>query len=726
MVCDNQRAMKYINFLTNSNKNIVAIKDNEVKGITTSNIDDIEQFLSKYGDTHNLYYNANTATQNAPNDKIKKIDIESINAIWIDLDPDKSKNYNEERLRLSNLAKELNDSELPPSYIVDSGNGIQCLWLLDEPLPYERYKDVEALMRGLNLKHGGDNTHNIDRLLRLPYTTNFPNEAKRKLGRTEKPTKVLYATQNTYSWQQLQTLATPIDAPTYDKVDHTLEFEFPPKSFPDELKQKWKNLLKEDSKLQALSKKEINFPSRSEYDFAVTQRLKQADWNINEVAILLYHFPHGKNKELCPREISRSFSRSTPMKQTMTLGDAYIKELESQTNPILAIRKHEIEQAKPKRKYKKASEVSWKKSSQPLFKGLIDEGTVVAIYGQSNVGKSFLTMDIAGHLAMGRNWDKFKLKGGKASVLSVAAEAGATYGKRTDALKRRFGLPSDVDFNTFPFAIYDEHINLLETNKNSVCEGIEELVNQAKFVEEDSGYPCKMIIIDTLSSVFGGGNENSPDDMGKIMNHLLILAKRTGATIVIVHHSGKDQSAGLRGHSKLIAGIDTALELKLSVIAGRKKRELCPRKQRDNDTELVVEFNLNVVELGVDEDGDKVESCNILLEGDSEFESIIPDRFSELTEGQIIAYKTIQISEYTKNYEKQQMYGWYNLISKTPDIEFETLKKIVNENNVPVPISSKSGLIKKDTISKQWRTLQESDLIFKDLDGNFKLTDNSF
>jgi putative DNA primase/helicase len=75
-----------------------------------------------------------------------------------------------------------------PTAIVRSGNGINALWRLAEPVKLngpESYVAIEsrnmALAKALGAQPG---THNIDRILRVPGTINFPNEAKRKKGRT--------------------------------------------------------------------------------------------------------------------------------------------------------------------------------------------------------------------------------------------------------------------------------------------------------------------------------------------------------------------------------------------------------------------------------------------------------------------------------------------------------------------------------------------------------------
>ena len=103
----------------------------------------------------------------------------------------------------------LKTSGVPESTaIVDSGNGLQMLWRLDKPIPLpdpvERVdkdgkpivvlsdeaqaivSDVEGRIKATMLKLGTEaGTQNIDRILRLPGTTNLPTKAKRERGRVE-------------------------------------------------------------------------------------------------------------------------------------------------------------------------------------------------------------------------------------------------------------------------------------------------------------------------------------------------------------------------------------------------------------------------------------------------------------------------------------------------------------------------------------------------------------
>ena len=99
--------------------------------------------------------------------------------------------------------------DTPPSFIVDSGNGIQPVWLLADPIEAnEEYRQAaESLCAQIEAALGAKGTHNVDRLLCVPGTRNFPNAKKRALGRDETQARLLCWTWCRYSWTDLEQLA---------------------------------------------------------------------------------------------------------------------------------------------------------------------------------------------------------------------------------------------------------------------------------------------------------------------------------------------------------------------------------------------------------------------------------------------------------------------------------------------------------------------------------------
>jgi hypothetical protein len=68
-----------------------------------------------------------------------------------------------------------------PASFWTAGGGLQAFWRLDELAG--NLAAVERLNQRVAHELGGDHCHNIDRLMRLPGTVNFPNQLKRNKGR---------------------------------------------------------------------------------------------------------------------------------------------------------------------------------------------------------------------------------------------------------------------------------------------------------------------------------------------------------------------------------------------------------------------------------------------------------------------------------------------------------------------------------------------------------------
>lgn len=233
-------------------------------------------------------------------------------------------------------------------------------------------------------------------------------------------------------------------------------------------------------------------------------------------------------------------------------------------------------------------------TSNYLVKGWIGRQQMVVLYGQSNTGKSFLMLDMAYHVASGRDWHGHKVQQGV--VLYLAAEGGNGYLNRARAIHDHY-----QDENV-KLAVRPCPVNLLDADAD-----LEKLCQLMDLVKDKYG-KIELIIVDTLSRAMAGGNENSPEAMTAVIQHCDVLREHGDATIALVHHSGKAEN-GARGHSSLRAATDTEIELTVDEDAGIRFAKAT--KQRDIESGKQFAFELHTVELGCDEDGDKVTSCYI-------------------------------------------------------------------------------------------------------------------
>lgn len=146
----------------------------------------------------NIYWTVNRV-RGAMASKPKKEDIEEAVMLHVDIDPRKGEEVDAERERILKLLEDFSPS---PSAIIDSGGGYQGFWKLDEVLyvggDSNRIADLEAYNRQLGVVLGGDNTWNVDRIMRLPGTVNLPDEKKRKKGRVARVARSVELSDATY------------------------------------------------------------------------------------------------------------------------------------------------------------------------------------------------------------------------------------------------------------------------------------------------------------------------------------------------------------------------------------------------------------------------------------------------------------------------------------------------------------------------------------------------
>jgi hypothetical protein len=243
-------------------------------------------------------------------------------------------------------------------------------------------------------------------------------------------------------------------------------------------------------------------------------------------------------------------------------------------------------------------------SSRYIIKGVLDQGAMSVVYGPSNSGKTFFALDMAFHVAIGARWRDLRVK--QNAVLYLAAEGGSGVSNRIVALKEETGV-CDV-----PFALRRAGLDLLHDQAD--LQHIADLANEVMRVKP--GLPL-VIVIDTLSRVMAGGDENSAADMTALIRNIDAIREATGAHICLVHHTGKDTARGARGHSSLRAATDTEIEVQNE--DGARAAQVT--KQRDHQGGETFAFNLKAVSLGHDEDGDEVTSCVVEAADSDEYKA---------------------------------------------------------------------------------------------------------
>jgi putative DNA primase/helicase len=217
-------------------------------------------------------------------------------------------------------------------------------------------------------------------------------------------------------------------------------------------------------------------------------------------------------------------------------------------------------------------------------RGVLPAVGLAGLYGPSASGKSFLALDMAAAIAEGQRW--FDCRVESAPVVYAALEGEAGFKLRAQAWEAHKGrtLPAGLHMVLQPFKLTDPRD-----------------VNDLAAVVPAGA----VVFLDTLNRAAPTADENSSKDMGEILEAAKRLQSLTGGLVVLVHHTGKDTTKGLRGHSSLFAAMDAAVE----VSRDGDRREWKVAKSKDGIDGDAHPFKLHIETLGIDEYHDPVTSC---------------------------------------------------------------------------------------------------------------------
>lgn len=153
---------------------------------------DVIEWLS-YHRRSNLYYSVNEPIQSSyESKKLSKLDINKVHYLHVDVDPRKDEPIDQEQAR---IAAQIENYSIPPTFIIFSGGGYNCLWRLDSPIDIANNSpsDEETLRRAIDVERRNwqfeldfstpDHCRDVSRILRLPGTINWPNAKKQAQGR---------------------------------------------------------------------------------------------------------------------------------------------------------------------------------------------------------------------------------------------------------------------------------------------------------------------------------------------------------------------------------------------------------------------------------------------------------------------------------------------------------------------------------------------------------------
>jgi putative DNA primase/helicase len=146
-----------------------------------------------------IYFNDNDLSVDLGrrHNKAAEIEVSHVRMMHVDADLPKNTKPDDFAAAKALVLEKIRAHRLPPSYIINSGNGYGVFWLLKERVATDadpvKIADCKARNRQLAIDIGGgaDHCENLDRVMRVPGLINFPNEAKRKRGCVKVPTELV-------------------------------------------------------------------------------------------------------------------------------------------------------------------------------------------------------------------------------------------------------------------------------------------------------------------------------------------------------------------------------------------------------------------------------------------------------------------------------------------------------------------------------------------------------
>jgi hypothetical protein len=203
-----------------------------------------------------------------------------------------------------------------------------------------------------------------------------------------------------------------------------------------------------------------------------------------------------------------------------------------------------------------------------IIDGILPAESFILPYGPKGNGKSFVIVDMSMSIATGQPWAGRQVRQG--TVLFVISEGASGMGRRQAAWLEHHHVNGD-----YPVIWLPRRVNLTDDGQ------VAELVDIATTEQP------VLVVIDTLNRCSLGADENSPKDMGRIVESLDRI-RDTGTAVAPVHHAGKNLSQGPRGHTALLGAADAVFQ-----ITGSDRRiHLLNEWQKDAEPAGPIDFKM--------------------------------------------------------------------------------------------------------------------------------------
>ncbi|MEV6894261.1 AAA family ATPase [Kribbella sp. NPDC051137] len=182
-----------------------------------------------------------------------------------------------------------------------------------------------------------------------------------------------------------------------------------------------------------------------------------------------------------------------------------------------------------------------------LVRGLIPRVGTGQLYGPSNLGKTFVALDLVLSISSAREyWHGYEVRVPEpVPVVYVALEDEGDWKARTEAWDlANPGYDSSLALSAFPEGLVD----------------LSDPAAAADWVAAFAQYRPAVVVVDTQAQASGGAEENSNTEMGRVMSNLRRISNRLQCFVMTVHHTGTTGRRA-RGASAQIGALDVVISV---------------------------------------------------------------------------------------------------------------------------------------------------------------------
>jgi len=304
------------------------------------------------------------------------------------------------------------------------------------------------------------------------------------------------------------------------------------------------------------------------------------------------------------------------------------------------------------------------KEPEPL-EWLVDDyilqGTQVQVVGESGLGKTFLTIDLALSIVTGKKWNSRDVKQGPVAYINAEGHTGFRHRLKGWSVKHK-------PLKDVPFCLSNGPIDMM--CKSSIKDLTKHL---DKFAAENGGY-IAMVFVDTLRRNMSG-NEDDSKDVSIFMNNFEWLCRKYSATGFVIHHPGHNNTGRARGSSSQKAALDTALLLK------KDKNDIgliCTKLKDGGAIPAPVGYELEVVTIPwLDSKGNNITTCIPKYDKDTNVGSQSLKPMPEMTQ---LCIESLE-SAFNKPFGNKSSFDKWksefskNRLDKDPNAEHSAIKK---------------------------------------------------